>query len=94
VIETDAGADNHPTFWDLGDEGGVDRHLAPRYDTVRLRESSNGKPADVALPADRPVNIGPGGPPLDLGVVAILGVGREKMETQGRFAPRMIASGR
>ena len=87
VIEADAGPHNHPAFWNFGDKAGVNRHLMPRYNSVRPRESIDGKPVDVAFPADCPVDIRSSGPPLDLGIVGILRIGREEMETQRHFAP-------
>ncbi len=83
VIEADAGPHNHPTFWDFGYKGGVDRHLMPGHNAVRPRESVDGKPVEVAFPADRPVDIWSSGLPLDLVIVGILRIGREEMETQG-----------
>ena len=87
VIEADTGPHDHPTFWDPGYEVGVDLHLMPRHNAVRLRESVGGKPVDAAFPTDRPVDICSSGPPLDLGVVGILRVGGQEMETQRHFAP-------
>jgi hypothetical protein len=55
----------------------------PRHDAVRLLKSIGGEALDLALPADCPGDIGPGRPPLDLAIVGILRVGREKAEGQG-----------
>jgi len=87
VIEADTGPHNHPTFWNFGYKAEIDRHLMPGHNAVRPRASVDGKPVEVAFPADRPVDIRSSGLPLDLGVVGILRVLRKEMETQRHFAP-------
>jgi hypothetical protein len=87
VIEADTRAHYNTAFWHFGYEVGVDPHLVPRHDAVGLRESVGGKAFDLAFPADCPVDQRSSGLPLDLAIVGILRVGREEMETQGRFAP-------